>query len=171
MLIVFSGLPGTGKTTIARLLAGRLKAVYLRIDSIEMKVHEAYPVAGDMGPVGYMVAYAVAEDNLRLGHAVIADAVNPVAASREAWRAVAHRRSTSLIEVEIVCSDAAEHRRRVEDRQSDIDGFVGPSWQDVQSRHYEPWPQPPLVIDTAAMSAEEACARICDRIADAGKDR
>jgi predicted kinase len=35
MLIIFGGLPGTGKTTIARELARQLGAVHVRIDSIE----------------------------------------------------------------------------------------------------------------------------------------
>jgi DNA polymerase III delta prime subunit len=64
MLIILSGLPGTGKTTIARPLAHELAAVYLRIDSIEQSMRTAgWPVEGE----GYSVAYALAEDNLRLG--------------------------------------------------------------------------------------------------------
>ncbi|GKV79057.1 hypothetical protein PEC106568_42300 [Pectobacterium carotovorum subsp. carotovorum] len=38
MLIILGGLPGTGKSTIARLLASRLNAVWLRIDSIEQSL-------------------------------------------------------------------------------------------------------------------------------------
>ena len=34
-LIVLAGLPGTGKSTLARLLAVEFDAVWLRIDSIE----------------------------------------------------------------------------------------------------------------------------------------
>jgi len=34
MLIIFGGLPGVGKTTIARKLARHLGAVHVRIDSI-----------------------------------------------------------------------------------------------------------------------------------------
>ncbi|HAU1975266.1 TPA: AAA family ATPase, partial [Legionella pneumophila] len=32
MLIIFGGLPGTGKTTISKQIAKQLNAVYLRID-------------------------------------------------------------------------------------------------------------------------------------------
>ena len=35
MLIIFGGRPGIGELTIARLLAKRLKATYLSIDTIE----------------------------------------------------------------------------------------------------------------------------------------
>ena len=83
MLIVLSGLPGTGKTTIARKLAIVLAAVYLRIDSIEQSIRDAgRPVEGER----YSVAHAVAEDNLRLGRIVVADCVNPWALTRCEWR-------------------------------------------------------------------------------------
>src|SRR5438034_7561356 len=47
---------------------------------------------------GYRVAYAIAEDNLRLGRTVISDSVNPIQLSRDAWIDVAHRdrKSTRL---------------------------------------------------------------------------
>lgn len=38
MLIVMGGLPGTGKTTLARLLAARIGAVHLRVDTIEQAI-------------------------------------------------------------------------------------------------------------------------------------
>jgi predicted kinase len=74
------------------------------------------PVEGE----GYSVAYAIAEDNLRLGRIVIADCVNPWPLTRDAWRSVADRAGARAVEVEIVCSDRAEHRRRVESRAADI---------------------------------------------------
>ncbi len=108
MLIVLSGLPGVGKTTIARELARSLAAVYLRIDSIEQaRRNGGLTVWGE----GYAVAQAVAADNLRAGRIVVADCVNPWPLTRDDWRAVGERIGVPVVEVEFVCSDRAEHRR------------------------------------------------------------
>ena len=155
MLIVLSGLPGVGKTTIARHLAGSIGGVLLRIDSIEQALRLSGVVVTDEG---YRVAYAVAEDNLRLGRVVIADCVNPWPLTRDAWRDIAARNDRPLLEVEVVCSNAAEHRRRVESRVADIDGHLLPTWQDVIERDYRTWDRRRLVIDSACLSVEE-CVR------------
>jgi len=157
MLIVLSGLPGTGKTTIARKLANELAAVYLRIDSIEQSIRSAgRPVEGE----GYSVAYAVAEDNLRLGRIVVADCVNPWPLTRSEWRSVADRTGVPALDVEIVCSDAGEHRRRVETRAADIAGHRLPTWQEVVERDYRPWDAERIVIDTARLSVEQSVRTI-----------
>jgi predicted kinase len=164
MLIVLSGLPGTGKTTIARKLAIELAAVYLRIDSIEQSMRAAgWPVEGE----GYRVAYAVAEDNLRLGRIVVADCVNPWPLTRSEWRAVADRSGVPALDVETVCSDASEHRRRVETRAVDITGHRLPTWQEVVERDYRPWDVERMVIDTARLSVEQSvCAILAEIPAD-----
>jgi hypothetical protein len=46
MLIVFAGLPASGKSSIARVLAQELGAVWLRIDSIEQAIRESGAVPG-----------------------------------------------------------------------------------------------------------------------------
>ena len=82
MLIVMSGLPGVGKTTIARELARSLSAVHVRIDSIEHVLRQAgLVVEGE----GYAIAYSVAADNLRVGRTVVADSVNPWPLTRDEW--------------------------------------------------------------------------------------
>lgn len=160
MLIIFGGLPGSGKTTLARALAVRLRAVHLRIDTIEQALRDADPQAGEIGIEGYAVAYALAADNLRNGLTVIADSVNPLPVTRNAWLEVASRCSVPGIEIEVICSDAAEHRRRVETRQADIAGLKLPTWHDVEQRDYVPWSQPHLVIDTAGRTIEASLDEI-----------
>jgi predicted kinase len=123
MLIVFGGLPGVGKTTLAKAVAKKCAAVYLRIDTIEAAMRRSVALRDDIGPAGYVIAYWVAEENLRLGQPVVADSVNPLQVTRDSWTLVARKALVNLVEVEVVCSDAAEHRSRIESRSIDLDGL------------------------------------------------
>jgi predicted kinase len=159
VLIVFGGLPGVGKTAIARELARELRAVFVRIDSIEFALRESGRLAGPMEDAGYRVAYAIAEDNLRGGQTVIADCVNPLRITRQAWRAAASRAATAIVEVEIVCSDPAQHRRRVDTRGTDFPGWTL-SWQEVVERDYEPWDRDCVRLDSATIPPEAHVAAL-----------
>ena len=157
-LVVFSGLPGVGKTTIARLLSARLRAVYLRIDTIEQAIRSGG--VGAVGAAGYEVANRLAVENLRLGRHVVADCVNPVATSREGWRKTASEAAARLAEIRVTCSDEAEHRRRLDTRVDDVPGLTRVTWDRVVSAAAEPWDNAPhLLLDTAHLSAEEAVER------------
>jgi predicted kinase len=156
MLYSFGGLPGTGKSVLSLELARRRRAVHLRIDTIEQVLRDGGQFSG--GPEGYLVAHQVAADNLRLGLDVVADSVNPLRITRDAWREVAERSGASLVEIEVVCSDEAEHRRRVETHPSDVPGLRLPTWEQVVNREYEPWDRPHLVIDTAGQTVEQSLA-------------
>lgn len=164
MLIVFGGLPGTGKTTLARLAVREYRAVYLRIDAIEQALRSSGALAGEVGGAGYLVAYALAEANLRLGHVVVAESVNPLAITREAWRRAAADTQSRIVEIETICSDPAEHRRRVETRSVDVAGLVLPTWEAVQRRDYETWDRPRLVLDTAGRSIDETYTELRSRL-------
>jgi predicted kinase len=151
-LIVFSGLSASGKSSIARALAQRTGAVWLRIDSIEQAIRDSGMVPGSLDDAGYRAAYAVAEDNLRLGHDVIGDSVNPWMLTRDAWRGVGMRAGARVMEVETVCSDEEEHRRRVEARENEVTGLILPNWQAVIGRDYHAWDRDHVTVDTAKRS-------------------
>lgn len=166
-LIIFAGLPASGKSTLARLLASKLDAMYLRIDTIEQSLRDSRRLAGAVEEAGYCVAYAVAADNLRLGRTVIADSVNPLQVTRDAWRAVAVSVDARAIDVEVICSNITEHRQRVESRRTDIPGLVPPGWQEICEREYHPWDREHIIIDTANTSVEQAIGALVPRVTSA----
>lgn len=157
-LIAFAGLPGVGKSSLARAVARHLGAAYLRIDTIEQALRTCATLPAGVVTEGYAVAHGMAADQLAVGRPVAADAVNPVGLTRDAWRGVADRAGARLIDVEVVCSDPAEHRRRVETRKVDVPGLIPPTWEAVMAREYHAWDRPRLVVDTAGREVA-ACVR------------
>ena len=152
-LFIFSGLPGAGKTTIAKRLAQHTNSTYLRIDTIEQGLRDLCSVFVE--GEGYRLSYRIAQDNLRIGNNVIADSCNPVQLTRKEWGEVAIKAGAEFVNIEIICSDLDEHRQRIETRMSDIKNLSLPSWQEVINREYHNWEETiRIVIDTSCKTEE-----------------
>ncbi|MFY0679310.1 MAG: AAA family ATPase [Thalassovita sp.] len=164
-LVIFAGLPGTGKSTIARHLAPEVPAFWLRIDAIEQALRSARNATTDLGLEGYQVGAALAHANLTAGLTVIADSVNPIPLTRALWDRTAHTADANMCRIEVICSDPQKHRHRVENRHPDIAGLNLPNWDAVQSRHYHPWPEADLQLDTAHLTPTEAVETILHQLA------
>ena len=169
LLTVVGGLPAVGKTAVCRKIL-RLRAesqagppTWLRIDSIEQALRDT----GEMLPgmpagAGYYVAAAVARDVLASGGDVLVECVNPLPLTRRLWEETASAAGARFLSVELICSDAAEHRRRAQQRVSDIKGLDLPGWQEITHRDYVPWPEADLRLDTARLTVTEAARAIVD---------
>jgi predicted kinase len=164
MLIIFGGLPGVGKTTLAQAVAKHLRATYLRIDSIEQAIKDSLLQPLEVIDAGYMVGYAVARDNLRARQTVVADSVNPLQITRKAWLAAAKDANCTSIQVEVVCSDKTEHEARVKTRKADIAGLSLPSWEAVTTREYDLWQASRIIIDTAGKTVDAAVEELLGQL-------
>lgn len=162
-LYIFSGLPATGKTNLAKLLSQHLQSVYLRIDTTEQGLKDlcAYQVQGE----GYALAHRLAADNLKLGVSVVADSVNPWPLTRDEWEEVARSCEADFVNIEVICSDQDEHQRRAESRKADIAGHQQPDWQAIQSRDYHARTKARIVIDTAHQSVKASFEALSTKLA------
>jgi len=154
VLYIFSGLSGSGKTTLAQELAQQTNSVHLRIDTIEQALRDLCSI--DVQAEGYKLSYRIAADNLSLGMSVVADSCNPIVLTRNEWEQVATRAKANFVNIEVVCSDRAEHRRRIETRHSRIKGLVLPTWNEVESREYHVWETDRVVIETSNKTIDES---------------
>lgn len=154
VLYVLSGLPGVGKSTIARDLAQLSGAIWLRIDSIEKGIRDADLGLTDLKGAGYWAAQNVAADNLALNQSVIADCVNPFALTRDSWATVATKSGCRLCEIEVFCPNLSLHRSRVEARETSND------WPAVAARRFDPWDRDVLRLNSERLSSQQAAAKI-----------
>jgi predicted kinase len=138
-LIVITGRPGTGKTTLSKAMAEVLPSAYLRIDAIETALQTARDDLREIGPEGYVVAHYLARSNLELGRDVIVDAVCPVPEARTAWAATAAACDARLIIFQTSLTDEREHARRVGERLPDLEGQRVPRWSEVIDSEWMPW--------------------------------
>jgi predicted kinase len=161
-LYIFSGLPGSGKSTLSQLLARQLTAVYLRIDTIEQGLRElcSFDVQGE----GYRLAYRIASDDLRLGLSVVADSCNPIELTRREWEQVARDAQADYINIEVICSDAREHRRRAEVRVAEVSGLKLPTWSEIENREYHGWTVDRVIVDTAGRSKMECASELLSKV-------
>ncbi|HEY3680779.1 MAG TPA: ATP-binding protein [Bradyrhizobium sp.] len=163
-LVVVSGLPGSGKSTIADGVSRALSVPVFSIDPIEAAMWRNGIAKNQTGIAAYEVAAALAGEHLRLGHSAIIDAVNPIEAPRAGWRALAANYQAELKVIECVCASEATHRQRIEARRRNIDGMAEIPWSRVLERRaeYEPWTDQRLTLDTSGGTAESLLTDVLD---------
>lgn len=159
MLILLSGLPGVGKSSLARALCAGGRAVHLRVDAIEAAVMRSVLRLTSAEDTGYLVAAAQAEEMIAGGHVVVGDAVNAEPRGRVIWDVVPGPRLT----VEVVCSDRALHESRVGRRHAQASpGALVSDWPAVEARRWVPWDRPVLRLDSARASPEALAEAVRD---------
>ncbi len=162
LFFIFSGLPGVGKTTLSKALAIQYHAAFFRIDTIEHGIKELcnFSVQSE----GYRLTEKIVKDNLLIGSNVVIDCCNPYEFIRKEWSDLGLECNAENIRIEIVCTDKKEHKERVGKRESDIQGFEVPSWEEVEAREYEAWEIDVIRVETSGRSEEESIKELINMV-------
>lgn len=118
-LICVAGLPGCGKSEVARLLAERRHGLLLRTDAIRKELFPAPDYSPEESIRTYAEFYRRAEEGLAAGHTVVMDATFYSHASRQQAAAIARRVGVAW-QLLLVTAPEEIVRERIARRTNDI---------------------------------------------------
>ncbi|MEU0091282.1 AAA family ATPase [Kribbella sp. NPDC006257] len=152
-VVVFTGLPGTGKSTVAELVARELGAPAFAGDWLLGALKPHGLLTGLDRPAFLAMYYdlltTLMNRQLMLGQSAVMDClINDELVDR--WSKSARQYDAQFHVIECVCSDEAEHRRRVETRTRNIPGWREVDWAHVERMRTE---YPPLTFEHLTLDA------------------
>lgn len=148
MLILVCGLPGTGKTTVAKRIAMRTKSSLLSTDVIRKQLFKKPAYDQKEREMVYGELFSRAERSLKDGKNVLVDGTFYRKELRDKVRKIAEKTGSKFRIVEVVCGER-HVRRRLDKRKrtcsiSDADYCV---YRKIKEQ-FEPIEDEHLVIDT-----------------------
>jgi predicted kinase len=155
-LLLITGVPGSGKSSLARVAADELGCAVLGHDWTMAGLRAFPPVWEQMKAlggtefrsVGWSIMWNLSRAQLREGRSVVLDGVARTAEAQSA-RGFAQESDARCLVVLTVIDDASLHRSRVEGRRRDIPNWPELEWESVErsGAMFDPPPNVDLVLN------------------------
>lgn len=128
-LIVMRGYPGTGKSTIARMLAMTLRVPLIDRDVIRQTGVDTLGEIAEIGWLSYELMFAFAREQLKLGLSVVIDSPLTYYNTYVQAQQIANACGVPMLVVHCRCSEELQ-RRRLEGRKGKVADFQITSWEE-----------------------------------------
>jgi predicted kinase len=148
ILVGVGGLPGAGKSVVARKIADRLQGLLLRTDVVRKELYPAPTYSEAENIAVYLEVRRRAEAALASGTSVVLDATFRLQSERESARQMAekHRASWHFI---LVTAPEPLIRERLAQRSGDASDADFAIYEEIRDQ-YEPVEEPYLHVDNSA---------------------
>ena len=162
MLIMITGLPGSGKTTFAKALADSLNAVHLNTDIIRTRMGRRGKYDETAKSIIYAKMLKQTESYLHRGEGVVVDATFYKAALRKPYRQLAKKYKKQLIWIKVTALESVIKERMQQKRHySEADFEVYLTIKDI----YEPLEEGHLILHSDSYSVEKMITKTKEYLA------
>ena len=162
--IVMRGYPGTGKSTIARLLAAALHAPLIDRDIIRQVAVDVFGTLPKVGQFSYELMFALTREQLRLGLGVVVDTPLTYRTTYDQCKELAQAFHTPMLVVRCQCPPEVQ-KRRLEGRKGNVSEFQITSWKEWEQwkPRFEEFEDGGCIIDTSN-PMDDSLARVMNCI-------
>ena len=172
-LVMLCGLPGTGKTTLARRLADGLPAVVVESDRVRQKLFARPAYTGQESQRVHQVCHILIGWYLRHYYHVVYDATNLYEYHRGLVYRLAARSGACLVVVEVTASDDVVRERLAPRRRTHPAVPAQKDYSDADwdvyvrmRRRSEPIQHDHIVVDTSDGDVERAAGCVVNAVRD-----
>lgn len=152
MIIVVCGLPGTGKTTIAKALSQRIGAILLRTDVIRKELLAENTYTEKERDSVYERMLVTADEKLQNGEGCVLDGTFYKKSLRDKARRIAEKNKSDFLIVECMLHEDLV-KKRITSRKNDASEADFGVYQKAK-KNFEPIREKHIIIDTSKDTKE-----------------